>query len=92
MTRQSVHTTSAPTAVGPYSQAVRSGALLFLSGRTPIDPTTGRVVEGGVETQTRQVLANLDDFRAVDAIHAERACSPGPARAAMRDPPHMLLP
>lgn len=54
-----VHTESAPKAVGPYSQAVRSGDLLFLSGQIPLDPATGALVEGGIEEQTERVIANL---------------------------------
>lgn len=49
----------APAALGPYSQAVRTGSLLFLAGQTPIDPATGKLVDGGVTEQTRQVFANL---------------------------------
>ncbi|MGC5585853.1 RidA family protein [Ornithinimicrobium sp. W1665] len=60
MTRDAVHATSAPAAVGPYSHAVREGDMIFLSGQAPLDPGTGAVVEGGVEAQTRQVLANLE--------------------------------
>lgn len=54
-----MHTDRAPKAVGPYSQAVRSGDLLFLSGQIPLDPATGTLVEGGIEEQTERVLANL---------------------------------
>ena len=50
----------APPPIGPYSQAVRSGSLLFTSGQIPIHPVTGAVVEGGIAEQTRQVLSNLD--------------------------------
>jgi 2-iminobutanoate/2-iminopropanoate deaminase len=60
MTRDAVHAAAAPTAVGPYSHAVREGGLLFLSGQTPLHPETGALVEGGIEAQTRQVFANLD--------------------------------
>ena len=49
----------APAAVGPYSHAVRSGGFLFLSGQTPLDPATGKLVEGGVGDQTRRCLENL---------------------------------
>lgn len=49
----------APAAIGPYSQAVRSGDLLFLSGQIPTDPATGKLVEGGIEAQTERVLLNL---------------------------------
>jgi len=55
----SVHSDAAPAAVGPYSQAMRAGSMLFCSGQVPLDPATGQLVEGGVEAQTRQVFANL---------------------------------
>ena len=55
-----VRTESAPAAVGPYSQAVRSGGLVWVSGQIPLDPQTGQLVPGSVEDQTRQVLLNLE--------------------------------
>ncbi|GIG23596.1 reactive intermediate/imine deaminase [Cellulomonas chitinilytica] len=60
MTRTTVTAPSAPAAVGPYSHAATAGGLLFLSGQTPIDPTTGRLVDGDVAVQTRRALDNLD--------------------------------
>jgi 2-iminobutanoate/2-iminopropanoate deaminase len=54
-----IHSAGAPAAVGPYSQAVRSGGFLFTSGQIPLDPATGRLVEGSIEVQTRRVLENL---------------------------------
>lgn len=54
-----VATEAAPKAIGPYSQAVWAGDLLFCSGQTPIDPATGKLVPGGVEDQTRQVIRNI---------------------------------
>lgn len=56
--RQIINTPAAPAAIGPYSQAVRTGDYIFTSGQIGLDPATGRLVEG-VEAQTRQVLANL---------------------------------
>jgi 2-iminobutanoate/2-iminopropanoate deaminase len=58
--RQPVTAENAPAAVGPYSHAVRSGGLLFLSGQTPLDPATGALVEGDIGEQTRQCLRNLE--------------------------------
>ncbi len=55
-----VNTEAAPAAVGPYSQAIRVGNLLFVSGQLPIDPATGAFVEGGVQEQTAQSLKNLE--------------------------------
>jgi 2-iminobutanoate/2-iminopropanoate deaminase len=55
-----VSTAGAPAAIGPYSQAIRTGSLLFVSGQIPLDPATGQIVDGGIEPQTRQVLHNLN--------------------------------
>jgi 2-iminobutanoate/2-iminopropanoate deaminase len=57
--RDPVTAPGAPDAVGPYSHAVRSGALLFCSGQTPLDPATGKLVEGSIGDQTRRCLENL---------------------------------
>ena len=58
--RKTVATDAAPGAIGPYSQGVRSGGFLFCSGQIPLDPGTGRMVEGGIEAQTERVLKNLE--------------------------------
>ena len=58
-TRASVSAPDAPQAIGPYSQAIRAGQWLFLSGQIPLDPSSGEVVGGDVRAQTRQVLDNL---------------------------------
>ena len=60
MTRIAIRSSGAPAAVGPYSQAVRSGGLLFVSGQIPLDPATGRLVAGDVAAQTHRVLQSLD--------------------------------
>jgi 2-iminobutanoate/2-iminopropanoate deaminase len=57
--KQAIHTPNAPAAIGPYSQAVRCGDLVFLSGQIPLDPSTMEMVEGDIEAQTVQVLKNL---------------------------------
>ena len=62
MMRQAVSTPTAPAAIGPYSQAIKTGTLLFLSGQIPIDPATGNLVEGGIEAQTRQVFKNIGEI------------------------------
>jgi len=59
MDKQGVSTEAAPAAIGPYSQAIRSGDLVFLSGQIPLDPATGELVRGGIEEQTRRVMNNL---------------------------------
>ena len=55
-----VETKKAPRAIGPYSQAIRSGQFLFVSGQIPIDPNTGELVENEIQTQAHQVLRNID--------------------------------
>ena len=57
--REIIHTDQAPHAIGPYSQAVRAGNLVFASGQIPTDPATGEFVSGGIAEQTEQVLRNL---------------------------------
>ena len=57
--RTAVSTPSAPSAIGPYSQAIRAGDLLFVSGQIPLDPATGALIDGGIADQTRRVLDNL---------------------------------
>lgn len=54
-----IQTDNAPAAIGPYSQAVELGNLLFISGQIPLDPQSGSMVEGGIKEQTRRVLENL---------------------------------
>jgi reactive intermediate/imine deaminase len=58
MSKQPIHTTSAPAAIGPYSQAIRAGNTVYLSGQIGLDPATG-ALRDGTEAQTRQVLENL---------------------------------
>jgi 2-iminobutanoate/2-iminopropanoate deaminase len=57
--RRAVSSPSAPAAIGPYSQAIRAGSLLFLSGQIPLDPATGQLVEGDIAAQTHRVFKNL---------------------------------
>jgi 2-iminobutanoate/2-iminopropanoate deaminase len=59
MKRAIIATDQAPAAVGPYSQAVQVADFVFTAGQIPLDPITGRIVEGGIEAQTRQALTNL---------------------------------
>ena len=66
-----INTKAAPAAIGPYSQAIRVGNLVYTSGQIPIDPATGSFVEGGVKEQTRQSLLN------VKAILAEAGLTMG---------------
>jgi len=57
--KEAISSAGAPKAIGPYSQAVKAGQLLFLSGQVALDPATGQMVEGGVTEQTRRVFENL---------------------------------
>lgn len=59
LTKSAVSTANAPSAIGPYSQAVRVGNMLFSSGQVALDPATGLIVAGGIEEQTARVLENL---------------------------------
>lgn len=55
-----IRTDDAPSAIGPYSQAVRAGSMLFISGQIPLDPATGEVVDGDIAAQTKRVMDSLD--------------------------------
>jgi 2-iminobutanoate/2-iminopropanoate deaminase len=54
-----IYSENAPKPVGPYSQAVQSGSFVFLAGQIPLDPGTGKIVDGGIKEQTTQVFANI---------------------------------
>ena len=57
--RERIRTDKAPAAIGPYSQAIAASGLVFVAGQIPIDPATGALVEGGIETQTDRVMRNI---------------------------------
>ena len=57
--RKCISTSEAPAAIGPYSQAVRAGDFLFISGQLPLDPTTGLLVDGTIQSKTGRILSNL---------------------------------
>ncbi len=59
MSKEPIHTDAAPAAIGPYSQAVRAGDFVYVSGQIPLDPATGSLVEGGMEDQVVRVFENL---------------------------------
>ena len=59
MPREPIHSSDAPAAIGPYSQATRAGNMVFLSGQVPLDPHSGLLVEGDISEQARQAFANL---------------------------------
>jgi len=54
-----INTDKAPKAIGPYSQAIKSGNTLYVSGQIPIQPETGKIIEGGIKEQTEQVMKNI---------------------------------
>ncbi|MDY0268152.1 RidA family protein [Trichloromonas sp.] len=68
MSIEKIATTAAPAAIGPYSQGVQAGDYLFFSGQIPLDPKTGEMVSGGIEAQTRQVLANMEEVLAAAGL------------------------
>ena len=108
MQRQIIATPQAPAAIGPYSQAVRIGELVFSAGQIPLDPATGQLVAGGIEAQTRQALTNLSavleaagtslsnavkttvfladmgEFKAMNAVYAEFFPAAPPARSTVQ--------
>ena len=87
-----ISTKKAPAAIGPYSQAIQVGNLVYTSGQIPIDPATGAFVEGGIKEQTRQSLTNvkaivfladMNDFADMNAVYSEFFSEPYPARSAV---------
>ena len=103
-----IHSEMAPAAIGPYSQAVRAGNTVYVSGQLPIDVKTGALAGESIEAQTRQslenikailnaagytmadvckttvLLADINDFAAMNAVYAEYFTAPYPARAAFQ--------
>ena len=59
MSKIMINTSSAPQAIGPYSQAVKAGGFVFVSGQIPLDPATGEVISGSIEEETARVLDNI---------------------------------
>lgn len=59
---KTIHTKTAPEAIGPYSQAIFAGNLIFTSGQIPVDPVKGGLAEGGIEAQARQAIANVSEI------------------------------
>ncbi len=73
MTRERVQTDGAPRAIGPYSQAIVSGSLIFTSGQIALDPATGKLVEGDIRVQTRRAMENLKHVLAAAGSSFDRA-------------------
>ncbi|RIL07411.1 MAG: reactive intermediate/imine deaminase [Proteobacteria bacterium] len=67
-----IRSSGAPAPIGPYSQAIAVGDLLFASGQIPLDPATGKLVEGGIEAQTERVLANVKGILAAAGLSLAR--------------------
>ena len=85
MARQAVSTPNAPAAIGPYSQAIRAGNMLFLSGQIPTDPKTGALVSGGIEAQTHQVFKNIGEILKAGGASFDHVVSAGVFLADMND-------
>ncbi len=73
MSRAAIHTLDAPQAIGTYSQAIRVGETVYLSGQIPLDPATGTRVEGGFEVEARRVFDNLKAVAAAAGSSLDRA-------------------
>jgi len=71
MPKQVIHTNAAPQAIGPYSQAIKSGPFSFFSGQIPLDPVSGQIVDGGIVEQTEQVMANMQAMLAAAGLHCD---------------------
>jgi 2-iminobutanoate/2-iminopropanoate deaminase len=71
--KKEVKTTSAPAAIGPYSQAIVANGLVFVSGQIPLDPQTNQLVEGDIAAQTHRVLLNLQAVLAAAGSSLEKA-------------------
>jgi 2-iminobutanoate/2-iminopropanoate deaminase len=83
--REAISSPDAPAAIGPYSQAIKAGNQLFLSGQIPIDPGTGNLVDGGIEPQTRQVFRNIAAILKAAGASFDHVVSAGVFLADMND-------
>lgn len=73
LTTEKIYTENAPQAIGPYSQAIRVGDVLFTSGQIPVIPATGEVVEGGIKEQAKQVMENLGAVLVAGGVSYQQA-------------------
>jgi reactive intermediate/imine deaminase len=73
MHRQPIHSTAAPAAIGTYSQAIRAGDTVYISGQIPLDPATGALVAGDIRAQIHQVFGNLKAVAAAAGLGLDRA-------------------
>jgi 2-iminobutanoate/2-iminopropanoate deaminase len=83
--REAISTPDAPGAIGPYSQAIKAGNMLFLSGQIPTDPSTGQLVGGGIEGQTHQVFKNIGAILKAAGASFDQVVSAGVFLADMND-------
>src|SRR5258708_30506372 len=74
MERRVIHTENAPKAIGPYSQAIRSGDTVFCAGQIPLDPATMKLLEGDITVQTRRALTNLSNVLEAAGSSLSRVC------------------
>jgi 2-iminobutanoate/2-iminopropanoate deaminase len=68
MAKEILHTDRAPQAIGPYSQGVRAGGFVFLSGQIPLDPVTGQVIGADIVAQTEQVMNNIEEVLSASGL------------------------
>jgi 2-iminobutanoate/2-iminopropanoate deaminase len=87
--KEIVSTSNAPKAIGPYSQAVRVGNFVFLSGQIPIDPQSGHLVEGTIQVQTERVLENMRAVLAAAGLGLEHVVKTTVFLKSLTDFPHM---
>jgi 2-iminobutanoate/2-iminopropanoate deaminase len=83
--REAISTPNAPAAIGPYSQAIRAGGMLFVSGQVPLDPGTGALVAGGIVEQTHQVFKNIGEILKAAGASFDHVVSAGVFLADMND-------
>ena len=85
--KEVIHTSNAPAAIGPYSQAIKAGGAIYVSGQLPVDPATGAFAGDTIQEQTRQSLTNIKKdmnmFADMNAVYAEFFTDKCPARAAV---------
>jgi 2-iminobutanoate/2-iminopropanoate deaminase len=87
--KETVSTSNAPKAIGPYSQAIRAGNFVFLSGQIPLDPATGQLVEGTIQLQTERVLENMRAVLAAAGLSFENVVKTTVFLKSLTDFPHM---
>ena len=82
---KAINTDKAPAAIGPYSQAIHAGNLVFVSGQLPVDPATGNFAEGGIKELTRQSLTNMKNILEAEGLKMSQVVKPTVFLADMAD-------